>query len=398
MKNPGVWAVVIAAAVAASMAMGIRQTFGLFLLPLGAETGISVVTLGLAVALHNLTWGIAQPITGALGDRYGAGRVAAVGGLLYAAGLGLVALHPSAVTALIGIGIMTGLGVGCAGTGSVIAAVGRAAPPERRGSLLGIAAAGGSVGQALLVPYAQIGMGWFGATATMGAMAIMALMILPAARVMEWSPRNVLAPRRELSELPGLARSALGERDFALLTLGFFACGFQLAFLTTHLPAHLALCGMPPWLGATSLMLVGLFNIPGSWLCGRLGGVIRPEVALGAVYLVRSLAIALFAALPVTEWGTLLFAAVLGSIWLGSVPLTAAAIARRFGVADLGALYGVCFFSHQIGGFLGAGAAAVLVNATGSYAAFWPVMVLVGLGAVAANWATRGPIRATAPA
>jgi MFS family permease len=182
-KNQSVWAVVIAAAVAASMAMGIRQTFGLFLLPLGAETGISLVTLGLAVALHNLTWGLAQPITGALGDRYGAGRVAAVGGLLYAAGLGLVAIHPSPVTVLLGIGIMTGLGVGCAGTGSVIAAVGRAAPPERRGSLLGIAAAGGSVGQALLVPYAQIGMGWFGAVATLGAMALMALFILPAARV-----------------------------------------------------------------------------------------------------------------------------------------------------------------------------------------------------------------------
>jgi predicted MFS family arabinose efflux permease len=380
------------------MAMGIRQTFGLFLLPLGAEEGISTVTLGLSIALHNLAWGIAQPVTGALGDRYGAGRVAAAGGLLYVAGLGLVAIHPSAMTALVGIGIMTGLGVACTGTGSVVAAVGRAAPPERRGSMLGIAAAGGSVGQALLVPYAQIGIGWFGAAASLGGMAIAALLILPAARVMEWSPRNPSAPRRAVSELPSLARNALRERDFALLALGFFACGFQLAFLTTHLPSHLALCGMPPWLGATSLMLVGLFNIPGSWLCGKLGNVIRPEVALGGVYLVRSLAIALFAILPVTEWGTLLFAAVLGSIWLGSVPLTAAAIARRFGVADLGALYGVCFFSHQIGGFLGAGAAAVLVDATGSYAAFWPVMILVGLGAVAANWATRGPIRATAAA
>ncbi|MFC7739380.1 MFS transporter [Roseomonas sp. GCM10028921] len=398
MRNPGIWAVVIAAAVAASMAMGIRQTLGLFLLPLAAETGISVVTLGLAVALHNLTWGIVQPVTGALGDRFGAGRVAALGGLVYAAGLGLVAVHPSAVTALLGIGIMTGIGVGCAGTGSVIAAVGRAAPPERRASMLGIAAAGGSVGQALLVPYAQVGMGLFGALAALGAMAAMALLIVPAARAMEWSPRDALAPRRSLSELPGLARTALQERDFALLTLGFFACGFQLAFLTTHLPAHLALCSMPPWLGATSLMLVGLFNIPGSWLCGKLGGVIRPEVALGGIYLVRSLAIALFAVLPVTEWGTLLFAAVLGSIWLGSVPLTAAAISRRFGVADLGALYGVCFFSHQIGGFLGAGAAAILVERTGSYAAFWPVMILVGLGAVAANWTTRGPIRATAAA
>ena len=398
MKNPGVWAVVIAAAITGSMAMGIRQTYGLFLLPLGTEEGISPVALGLSVALHNLTWGIVQPVTGALGDRHGAGRVAAVGGLLYAAGLGLVALHPSAVTALIGIGLLTGLGVGCTGTGSVVAAVGRAAPPERRASLMGLAAAGGSVGQALLVPYAQIGIGWLGAAAALAALVPAALVILPAARIMEWSPRNPAAPHRPLSQLPAMARAALRERDFALLTLGFFACGFQLAFLTTHLPAHLALCGMPPWLGATALMLVGLFNIPGSWLCGRLGSVLRPEVALGGIYLVRSVAIALFAVLPVTEWGTMIFAAVLGSIWLGSVPLTAAAIARRFGVADLGALYGFCFFSHQIGGFLGAGAAAVLVERTGSYAAFWPVMVLVGLGAVAANWATRGPVRALAPA
>ena len=222
-SNPGIWAVVVAAAVAASMSMGIRQTYGLFLLPLGAEEGISLVTLGFSVALHNLTWGISQPVTGALGDRYGAGRVAALGGVLYVGGLGLVAIYPSAFTALLGIGIMTGIGVGCAGTGSVIAAVGRASTPERRASMMGIAAAGGSVGQALLVPYAQIGIGWFGAASALGAMALAAMLILPAARVMEWTPRNPAAPTRSLSELPDLARTALGERDFALLTLGFFA-------------------------------------------------------------------------------------------------------------------------------------------------------------------------------
>ncbi|WP_426958266.1 MFS transporter [Muricoccus radiodurans] len=397
-KPSGIWAVVVAAAVTASMAMGIRQTFGLFLLPLGTEAGIAPVSLGLSIAVHNLTWGLAQPVTGSLGDRYGAGRVSAVGGVLYAIGLLMVALFPSVLTALLGIGVLTGLGVACCGSGSVMAAVGRAAPPEQRGNLLGIAAAGGSVGQALLVPYAQIGIGWFGAAAALGALGVAVLLTLPAARVMEWSAPRSAAPRRGLMELPALARDALAHRDFALLTVGFFACGFQLAFLTTHLPAHLALCSMPPWVAATSLMLVGLFNIPGSWLCGRLGSVIRPEVALGGIYLVRTVAIALFAALPVTEWGTLLFAATLGSIWLGSVPLTAAAIARRFGVADMGALYGVCFFSHQIGGFLGAGAAAVLVDRTGNYDAFWPVMIAVGLGAVVVNWATRGPIRAVAAA
>ncbi len=181
-----------------------------------------------------------------------------------------------------------------------------------------------------------------------------------------------------IAGLPALARRALADRDFALLTLGFFACGFQLAFLTVHLPAHLALCGLPTGLGVTALMLIGLFNIPGSWLCGRLGNVIRPEVALGGIYLLRTILVAIFAATVPTEWGTMIFAAAMGFIWLGTVRSTSTAIARRFGVADLGALYGVCFLSHQVGGFLGAGAGAIVVDMTGSYAAFWPVMLAVG--------------------
>jgi predicted MFS family arabinose efflux permease len=219
--------------------------------------------------------------------------------------------------------------------------------------------------------------------------ATMALMIFVAPRL-EWAPPGPGTGRPTgLAGLPALARRALAQRDFALLTLGFFACGFQLAFLTTHLPAHLSICGLPAGLGVTALMLVGLFNIPGSWLCGRIGNSIRPEVALGGIYMIRTIAIAIFANVTPTEWGTLIFAAVMGFIWLGTVPLTSAAIARRFGVADLGALYGICFFSHQMGGFLGAGAGAWVVDATGSYAAFWPVMLVVGVIAVVANWVTR---------
>jgi len=199
-----------------------------------------------------------------------------------------------------------------------------------------------------------------------------------------------------LAGLPGLARMALADRGFALLTAGFFACGFQLAFLTMHLPSHLALCGLPGGLGALALMTIGLFNIPGSWLCGRVSTVMRPELALGAIYLLRSIAIAVFVAVPPTEAGTLVFAAVMGFVWLGTIPLTSAAIARRFGVADLGALYGVCFLSHQLGGFLGAGAGAVLLATAGSYAAFWPVMIAVGIAATAANWMVRPPARALA--
>lgn len=397
------WVVVAAAAVSISFALGLRQTYGLFLLPLAAEQGLSPVWLGGAVALHNLVWGLSQPVAGALADRHGAGRVMAGGTLLLAAGVALPALIPHPAAILLGIGILTGIGVGGAGTGAALAAVGRAAPPEKRGELIGLASAGGSLGQAAMVPLAQGLIGGVGALGALAGMALTVLLILPAARAVEWRgppPRAAgAAPAAGLRGLPGLARRALAERDFALLTAGFFACGFQLGFLTMHLPAHIGLCGLPAELGALSLMTVGLFNIPGSWLCGRVSNHIRPEIALGAIYALRSAAIAVFVIAPPSYAGTLVFAAVMGFVWLGTIPLTNAAIARRFGVADLGALFGVCFLSHQVGGFLGAGSGAVLLQTVGHYDAFWPVMILVGLGASVANWMTRPvPVAARAAA
>jgi len=392
------WTIVAAAAASISLALGMRQTFGLFLLPLAQEQGLSPAVLGTAVAFHNLVWGLSQPVTGALADRYGAGRVMAAGAVLLGAGLGLPALFPSAWAILIGIGVLTGIGVSCTGTGAALAAVGRAVPPERRGEMIGLASAGGSLGQAALVPLAQSLIGTVGAVATLSIMAVTVLVIIPISRGIEWGAPKAMAGRAAtgLSGLPGLARMALADRGFALLTAGFFACGFQLAFLTMHLPSHLTLCGMPASMGAMALMTIGLFNIPGSWLCGRVSNVIRPELALGWIYLVRSAAIAVFAFTTPTEVGAIVFAAVMGFVWLGSIPLTSAAIARRFGVVDLGALYGVCFLSHQLGGFLGAGSGALLLEFAGSYAAFWPVMIVVGVAATGVNWIIRPPARALA--
>jgi len=386
-----IWIAILAAAVTSSLAMGIRQTYGLLLLPMQAEHAIAPWAFGLAVALHNLVWGLAQPVSGSVADRFGAGRVMAFGGVFYLVGCGLPALFPHNLTVILGIGLLTGMGVACAGTGMALAAIGRLAPPEKRGELIGIASAGGSLGQAALVPVVYYATGWIGAAGALGTLAVAALLIIPMARLIEWRPQAGRPASAGLAGLPELARRSLADRDFALLTGGFFACGFQLAFLTTHLPSHIALCGLPPALGATALMLIGLFNIPGSWFCGWLSGRIKPEAALGWIYLVRTLAIAVFAMTTPTEWGTMVFAAVMGFIWLGTVPLTSAAIARRFGVADLGALYGVCFFSHQIGGFLGAAAGAVLLQTTGNFDAFWPVMVIVGALAAALNWLCRAP-------
>ena len=395
---PAVWLLIAAAASSISLALGVRQTFGLFLLPLAVEEGLSPTILGGAVALHNLVWGLGQPVTGALADRYGAGRVMAGGSLLLAAGLGLPALLPGALSVLFGIGVLTGLGVSCTGTGAALAAVGRAVPPERRGEMIGLASAGGSLGQAALVPVAQGLIGGFGAVASLGMLAVGMLAIVPIARAVEWRapPGAAASAGSRPGGLFALAREALGDRDFALLTAGFFACGFQLAFLTMHLPSHISLCGLPVELGAMALMTVGLFNVPGSWLCGRVSNYIRPELALGWIYLLRTVAIACFALAPPTYGGTLVFAAVMGFVWLGTIPLTSAAIARRFGVADLGALYGVCFLSHQLGGFLGAGSGAVLLETAGDYDAFWPVMIAVGLAATAVNWMAKPPARALA--
>jgi predicted MFS family arabinose efflux permease len=320
------------------------------------------------------------------------------GALLFAAGLALPAILPGVATILIGVGILTGLGVSCTGTGAALAAVGRAVPPERRGEMIGLASAGGSLGQAALVPVAQSLIGGFGAVVTLGILALSMLLIVPISRGVEWrAPIKGTGPAPTgLAGLPELARRALRDRDYALLTAGFFACGFQLAFLTMHLPSHITLCGLPVELGAMALMTIGLFNIPGSWLCGRVSNFMRPELALGWIYMLRSVAIACFVLAPPSYAGTLVFAAVMGFVWLGTIPLTSAAISRRFGVVDLGALYGVCFLSHQLGGFLGAGAGAVLLETTGSYDAFWPVMIVVGVIASAVNWMARPPARAMA--
>ncbi|WP_421988886.1 MFS transporter [Roseococcus sp.] len=380
----------IAASATSSLGMGIRQTFGLLLLPLATESGVAPWAFGLAVALHNLVWGLAQPFSGAMADKYGSGRVMAAGAIFYVIGCGLPALFPSNATVLIGIGLFSGLGVASAGTGLALAAVARLAPAAKRGEYIGIASAGGSLGQAAMVPLVFHAIGWMGATGAMAMLAISALLIIPIARNIEWKPTpRIGPPAAGLRGLPALARNALADRNFALLTGGFFACGFQLAFLTTHLPSHIALCGLPANIGMTALMMVGLFNIPGSWLCGWLSSRIRPENGLAWIYLFRTIAIAIFAYTTPTEWGTILFASVMGFVWLGTVPLTSAAIARSFGVANLGALYGVCFFSHQIGGFLGAGSGALLMETVGNYTAFWPVMIVVGLIASLLNWMTR---------
>lgn len=391
----------LAGSLVLSIGLGARQCFGLLLDPLAIGNGVAVATTALAVALHNLVWGLAQPAAGAWADRAGAAPVVAAGGVAFAAGLALVALFPADWSVLLGLGLLTGLGIAGLGFGVVLAAVGRAAPPESRGFALGIASAGGSLGQVLLVPVAAWGIETGGAGP---ALVLLAAATFAAAPLGWWLERRrppadgaIPEPRPASIPLGRLASAALRDPAFALLTAGFFACGFQLAFLATHLPAYLQLCGLPMRVGAAALAAIGLFNVAGSLAWGWAGERLAPpQACLAALYALRALAALAYWLGPKTAGTTLLFAAAMGLLWLGTVPLTSGLIARLFGTGQLGFLFGLAFLSHQLGSFLGALSGGLAFGATGSYDAAWAATVAVGLVAAALNVPIRGGRRALA--
>lgn len=353
LATPGIQAglVILAGALIMSAAMGSRQTFGLFIGPFSFDRGLPVTLTAFAIALHNLVWGFTQPFAGAAADRWGAAPVVAFGAVAFAAGLVLTALASSGAMLVLGLGLLVGIGISCTTFGVVLTALGRAAPPEKRSMAMGLASAGGSLGQVLLVPLSQ----WVtDLSGTAASLLVLAGCLLAVAQ-------------------------ALGHRGYRLLTLGFFTCGFQLAFIGTHLPNYLLLCHMPAGLGATALALVGLFNMIGSWGCGWLGGRFRQQQVLAWLYLIRGAAIAAFFLAPKSETSVVLFAAVMGLTWLGTVPLTSGLVARVFGTRHLGTLFGVCFLSHQIGSFLGAWAGGFVFDVTGSYSLVWIATAIAGL-------------------
>jgi predicted MFS family arabinose efflux permease len=389
-------ATVGAAALIVSAAMGIRQTFGLFIAPLALERGLPVTRIAFAVALHNLVWGIAQPFAGAAADRYGAGPVVAFGALTFAAGLTLAALAPGGVALTVGLGLLVGIGIGCTGFGVVMTTVGKVASPETRSMAMGLVSAGGSLGQVLMVPLAQGVTARWGMTPALMALAVVIVAVAPLGFPLDRPGRGRGAAPAVGGVAVGEALTvALGHSGYRLLTVGFFACGFQLAFIATHLPGYLSLCHMPVGLGATALALIGLFNMAGSWACGWMGGRFRQHHVLGWLYLIRGAAIAAFALLPPSDLLVILFAAVMGLTWLGTVPLTSGLVARMFGVGHLGALFGVCFLSHQIGSFLGAWVGGLMLDLTGSYSAVWMATAIAGLVAALLHFAIDDDVHGT---
>jgi MFS family permease len=381
----GVYLTIAAGAAIMAVAMGIRQSYGLVLGPATLEWGMSLSMFALAIALHNLVWGLAQPVAGAVADRFGAAPVVIAGTLAYALGLAVTAAVPGLWPAMIGTGVLVGIGLSCTSYGTVLAAVGRAAPAERRTAMMGLASAIGSIGGATVVPLTQVMIETSGVATALLNLALTMIALAPLAFVFLGTDRKALQVPTAVSRQPTFGEAlseAVGHRGYILLTLGFFTCGFQLAFFAVHFPSYLATCHLPAALGAAALAVFGGFNALGSWLCGLLGTWFRPQLVLGWIYIARGLAIVALVLLPKTEFVALAFAGALGLLGLGTVPLTSGLIARIFGTSNLGMLFGLCFLNHQIGAFLGAWCGGWLYEMTGSFDPIW--LATAAAGGVAA--------------
>jgi MFS family permease len=381
MKRP--WIVITSAALIVTLAMGVRQAFGLFLPPMNIELGIGRESFGLAIAISNLVFGLAQPFIGAIGDRHGAGRVVFVGTLLYVAGLAGAAWVGSALGLHLTLGLLVGVALAATTFVIVLGAVGRVVPAERRSLAFGIVTAGGSLGQFLVVPAAQMLLSDLGYRLALIVMAGMVAVCAVLAIGVAGKPDGAAAdegPRLSLRE--ALAEAA-GNRSYWLLNAGFFVCGFHIAFIATHFPAYLNDKGLGLEIGASALALVGLFNIFGSYLFGLSGDFWRKHHVLSGLYAARGLAMLAFLAMPLTPFTALAFAAALGFLWLGTVPLTSGLVGQIFGIRYLSTLYGIVFLSHQLGSFFGAWAAGYVYDRFGSYDAVWAAsIVLAGFAAV----------------
>jgi MFS family permease len=369
--------------VIAAITNGIRTSFGLFTLPATAELGLSREAWAMAMAIQNLVWGIAQPFAGAIADKQGTARVVIAGLVLYAAGLVLMVISPSALLLDLTAGVLCGAGIAASSFSIVMIAFGRNVPQEKRPLIFGVATAASSFGQ---FAFAPIGQGFISAFGWQSALVYLAA-FLAIAFALTFALRGKTEQSSGVADLPfmrALAR-AWGFGSYRLLVIGFFVCGFHLAFINVHMPAYLVQCGLSPEVGSWSIAIIGLFNIAGSLSAGYLGGKLPKQLLLSAIYFLRALAIAGFVFFPVTPLTAYIFAAAIGFLWLSTVPLTAGLVSLFFGPRYMGMLYGVAFLSHQIGSFVGVWLGGYVYDTTGSYSLVWYLGILLGLASAAIN-------------
>lgn len=391
-KDPVV--ILIAGSLSSLLAFGFRNSFGVLLEPMTTDLGWARQTLSLSLAIQNLMWGVSQPIAGLIAERYGSGRVVFGCGLIYLLGLFGSTMIFSPVEAHAYAGVLIGIGLGGTSNGVILAIVGRAFPPEKRSMALGIVTGAASGGQVLLVPFAAYSLqsgGWQG---VLYIFVFVALIFLALSLFLTGKPAPSAVQNADgtmaADQKPGDALiEALTNRNYLLLVAGFFVCGYQLTFIGLHLPAYLVGKGFDATVGGWAIALIGVTNIIGSITAGFLGTRRSKKSLLAYIYLGRSVAIAGLLFLPLSEFTVYGFAAVMGFLWLSTVPLTSGLIGQIFGVRYMATLFGIVFLSHQVGSFLGAWMGGYLYDLTNSYDLVWFIAIGLGVFAAAVHWPIR---------
>lgn len=371
------WIVVIAAAGIAAIAMGLRQVMGLYMKPISMDLGVGRQSFSLAIAIANLVWGFAAPFVGAVSDRYGAGRVAVMGGVATATGL-YVTYAAQSEAALMVAGVFLGLGVAGAGVNAMVGAAARAAPAELRTQAIATLGMGSGLGILIALPYTHIlieSMGW---KESLIALLFTSLAILPLAYLIAGKPQTRAGARAQ-QPLGEALHEASRLPSYWLLNAGFFVCGFHLAFFGTHLPAYVADEGLDAKVAVIALTVVGVGNLLGTWLSGQSARYFPKRYGLSAIYFARAFVFLGFLFLPITPATVIVLSFVLGLLWLSTIPLTSGLVATFFGAQWMTMLYGIVFLSHQIGSFLGAWTAGLVFDAMKSYDVTWWISVALGL-------------------
>jgi MFS family permease len=371
--------VLTAAVVVLLIAMGVRATFGLLMQPIGLDRGFTRETFSLAFAIQNIVWGIGAPLFGALSDKYGSGRTIALGAILYAVGLAAMTTADTPAALYLSAGVLVGLGQSGTTFGVILGVVARAFTPEKRSLALGMASAGGSMGQFLMVPFGQQLIAYFDWHTALLVFSVVASLGLPLALLLQG--RSSVAADQPHQSLAAAFRQALGERSYHFLFWSFFVCGFHTAFITLHLPSYVVDRGLSALDGAVAVGLIGLFNVIGSYGCGWLGGRHSKKSLLGWVYALRAVFIVLLLLFPLTPLVLYVFAAGMGLLWLGTVPLTNGLIGQIFGLRYAATLYGLVFLGHQIGSFIGVWLGGWTFERTGSYDLVWWLGIGLALAA-----------------
>jgi len=393
------WGLLLTAAAMLMITMGARQTTGLFVQPIHQSTGVGIAAISFALAIGQFVWGAVQPVFGAIADKQGSTRILVAGGILLASGMALTPFMSSQWGLMFTLGLLTAAGAGAGSFSILIGATASRLAPEKRSFAAGFINAGGSLGQFVFAPLVQLAISAAGWGVAMFGLAAASLLTLPLAWPLRRKPAPAATIRAAAAVTPAeitlreQLRISLRDRSYWMLHLGFFTCGFHIAFLVTHLPGEIALCGLQPGVASASIALIGLFNVLGSLAAGALGQRYRMKMILAAMYASRAVMIVIYLLSPPTPMTFYLFAAALGFTWLATVPPTAGLIGKLFGPRYLGTLFGLTLLSHQIGGFFGAWLGGVAIERLGDYTWMWYADIALALIAAAANL----PIREKSP-